>query len=202
MTRVLRSNWLRYKDFANARLGRPDDPPELVDRCWRYLTEEHTGQFRAVTRPLSSSAAHRVQADLLAERVRRAATGYPPARSDTERQLAAATATIDRLLAFVPPRAAEIPPERLSEIAKSVIRTARVEFVHAKSVLLLLDGETDTDTEASCRMSVTVEVPPQHANPEELARAVRATHASLTNTSSRAEYAAIRLIVEAVVGDS
>jgi hypothetical protein len=137
--------WVHKRDLERSINGRVD-PPELVERCEKYLAEEWSESGVKEHAPTVAQA-QQVQAELAAECVRKAA------------KLEEANAAISRLLAFVPARAHELPNHRLQALVIELSRATNEAFPAAPRVVITTAPETDTETEACHQISVSVSLP-------------------------------------------
>src|SRR5690606_13044821 len=103
--------------------------------------------------------------------------------------------TIDRLLAFVPTRAAAVPEERLNEIVDQVTEWVVALFPAAGAPVIRVAEEVESDTKACHRITVSVMLD-NSFDARTFARLAFQLHRQFAEVLSQDELQAIRLIVE------
>ncbi len=188
MTHVKRNRWPAYHDIAE-RIEDREDPPELVDQCWQYITGEFavsSGNDLTVARQAASKIATvQIQASI----------SKSSREIELEESLKAAKSTIDRLLAFVPGRAAAIASARLSDISEAMTREAARLFKQPRPITTMLLEETEHDSAARYRLTLSVDLDAQ-LDPVAFTEIVRRIHRFMVELTTPEEYQAIRLLVE------
>lgn len=176
------NHWAYPEDLGRSTFGR-EDPPELVERCISYFS-----------RGGASHRAHKAKGRLISAKTRgRLVQTKRKAGSESLREaLDEAEATINRLLAFVPRRAPEIPSERLQEIGREVVAKARDLF--QVDVVPIVTPETDEDSQAAHRL--TVVAPPGEMEPAEWARRSFVLHRYIAGMLTMPERESLRLSVK------
>lgn len=179
------NRWIHRQDLESDPSGR-EDTAEHKAVCLEYLVDP------TASSPPSEGAAlaQRVQAQLVAARVRDATS----TRADLERRLEQANATIDRLLAFVPARAPQIPEPRLDELVSGLLRSVTANFPSASLVAVVVAQELDRDTEACHKITLKIELP-DSVEASAIAAGIQAAHRYFAQAASVNERLAVRLIV-------
>jgi hypothetical protein len=192
--------WIGREDFTSSDAARGDDVA-LARSCWEYLSHRTTGEFEAVriapqgneTRLLADLVAASIQAS-----VQRRASEIEARSSNVERLeslLASANATIDRLLAFVPSRAAVLSAERMAVLADCLGDITRQRVPNALNVTVTSIPEQDPNSSASHRVTVRFQVA---GSPDmtALSEQIRAIFADLVEQTTSDEFEALRLFVD------
>ena len=188
MNTVQTAAWVHRSDIVKRIPGR-EDPPDLAENCWGYLTKNHLVEQQAV----SQAAARKAAPALVAAKVRLAT--IRATQSEVERKLAERDAVISRLLAFVPTRAKPIDPARLELIVARLMHRAAKLFPESRQIRASTHEETDEDTEA-CESIVMTIAQDTEADPEAFVAAVSSLHRFLAEDLSSEEYKAVNLVVE------
>jgi hypothetical protein len=181
--------WVFPHDL-NAEIPGRDDTLEERTACSRFLAHE---RGRGPRQPTAHTA-RQARAELVAARVR-ASAGVASTPSDVEQRLGEAKAAINRLLAFVPARAAAIARERLTQLVQVAVSAAETAFPNASRLKTFVRDEGDADTEACHRIEITATVTAD-LRADLIAAGVNSIHRALVAGTSPAERRAIRLIVD------
>lgn len=177
--------WIHFGDLSRDIPGRAD-PEELAKECWEYLVSVHGSE--------RSTSAHRdmkTASELVSAKIRGSLRTELDSRSIIKRQ----RDTIDRLLAFVPTRAAAVPEDRLNEIVGRLAEWVVALFPAEGAPVIMLAEEAESDTKACHRITVSVSL---HDSFDVGAFAPLAfqLHRQLAEVLTQDELQAIRLIVE------
>lgn len=191
MLRLSPTQSIGYWDLARVTAGR-EDAPELIDRCWQYLEERNTNEFRVVS--LDRTGVKRTKAELVAAHVQTEIASRGGI-SSLQRRLADAEATIDRLLAFVPVRSGDLGRERLDMIVQELLATVARELHGVSRTTVQVVDESDPETTACHRMMLTVDWDVDN-DPIGLASAVTLLHQRFAQLITPAEFPSINLLVE------
>lgn len=183
--------WVHAHDIAAEIPGR-DDPADAKESCLAYLGRRaYPSQPRRVT---DVRTVLKAQGDLAAIHVLTSAR--PKSReAELEQRLQLAEKAIDRLLAFVPARAAEIPAARLRELQGIVHRASVSSFPKATRIASQIQVEDDLDSDACHRMVFEIAVPDSE-DPSDVVAGIRAVHQIFARSATPEERRAIRLLVE------
>ncbi|MBK6845752.1 MAG: hypothetical protein IPG88_26355 [Gemmatimonadetes bacterium] len=192
--------WISRDDFTSSAAAREDEVG-LADSCWVYLNTRATGEFEAIEQAPRGDDT-RLLADLVAASiqvsVQRRAEEFEGRQSRThhlESLLAAANATIDRLLAFVPARAAALPAERLAVLADIVVDSTRARVPGAENVAVTVTPEQDPNVSASHRLGVRFHVPTQ-TDLSALAQQIQGIFTDLAGQTTGEEFESLRLLID------
>jgi len=175
--------WVHAHDLMADIPGREDSMADKV-ACATYLERRQKGA--------TQQSALRAQSALAAALVRNLVV-----RKDSDvDQLAAAQQAIDRLLAFVPPRAQAIPAARLEAIVQSVAAATVAAFPDSTGFTALIAEERDPDTDACHRVVLRFQTH-DASDPFKVASGVVAIHRALADATAPEEHRAILLVVSA-----
>jgi hypothetical protein len=169
-----------------------DDPPHLIDTCWRYLDERTTGENRI---PTSDPQSDRKIRSEIATAHLQAGFGSRGAITSLQKRLADAETTIDRLLAFVPTRARDLATQRLNEITKHLLDRAAQLFPDSNRTFVQIQEESDPDTPACHRLQLSIDVDVSK-DPTTFAHGVTSLHRALVEVTTPQELSSLRLLVE------
>lgn len=184
------STWIHRRDLEAEIPGRPDTGEHRAI-CAEYL-EDVSGS--GVVRARLPGKARQARAVLAAAQVRAAASASREA--ELEGKLELAHQTIDRLLAFVPARAASPDPSRVRAALRAVSDVLQALLPNGSTVTAVATPESDTDTEACTRLVVSFRAPGLENNPAEIARLAIEGHRAFAQATTAVERVALRLIVE------
>lgn len=194
MIEVREGRWLHFDDLAREIPGR-EDSPETIELCWRYLA---SGAERKTANALRSpELARTVMAEVVAARVR-ASTVMRLSPQEIEERLEAQDAAIDRLLAFVPTRAAALSPKRLDRLGQ-LVQGIAAEVFRGAGTRLSITREEAADSAACHRLVLEVDQG-SDLDPMEFVRASAFVHARLAQSVSSDEFQAVRLFIEPNLG--
>jgi hypothetical protein len=176
--------WVHSQDLMADVPGR-EDSAEDKEACAQFLVQRD--------QRVSSSSAMKTQSALAAAHVRSFVFGRHMRDADLD-QLSGAQKAIDRLLAFVPARAAAVSEARLNEIAEALSAAAQEAFTTASRIFVSIAPENDSETEACHRLTIRV-VLGAAADPTSAAAGIVTVHRRLTAVADVAERRAILLVV-------
>lgn len=184
MLKVGQRQW-HESDFAQTPFGREEDH-DTIEGCISYLRTSGANRPEA-----ASERSHRAKSKVVSARIKQQATrGTDSALQEENARLKQA---VNRLLAFVPPRASEITQARLQEIVGSALTTAGAIF-GGSEVSAVLIPEEDPDSTAAYRLTVLLRS--ESEDYEALAEGSFALQRAMAEELTAEEFSSVRLAVD------
>lgn len=190
--------WILEEDLRRPIPGRID-PEEKIENCLAYLYHFHRRGAVPFHARAQSLHTWKATGEILAALIKSSAIG-----TGREKVLADLVEVqkdaIDRLLAFLPAKASEPPPERMDEILAFLEEQVRGEFGTDSSLSITVLQEDDKETAASYRIVFEV----RHRSdvtPDDYSKAEFRIFRSLAGFLNNEERRAIRLVIEEEILD-
>jgi hypothetical protein len=190
MYKVGDQRFVHSHDLMASIPGREDSHEEKAF-CNAYLERREAARHHGTTQIAVLKAQSAIATAFV-----RASAFKAPRDADLEQNLAAANKTIDRLLAYVPTRAAKIDTARLDELVTALCDSAVSAFPGLSSAVVMSSLETALGTQACHRISIRLTVPGQ-TTARQVVEGIKSVHRTLATRATDHELAAINLIVEA-----